>query len=133
MLQTKIRKSTWWPKLCYVFKKPFFNSPLGLDATTAVAVIELLRKQAERHRTVIFSIHQPRYSIFKLFDNVTLMSRGSILYAGPPGEHMLKYFEDLGQKCETYNNPADHVLDVIIAMERAKPIDAGRVKFHCYH
>ena len=37
-----------------------------------------------RHgRVIIMSIHQPRYSIFKLFDSVTLLSRGELVYSGP--------------------------------------------------
>ena len=37
-----------------------------------------------RHgRVIVMSIHQPRYSIFKLFDSVTLLSRGELVYSGP--------------------------------------------------
>ena len=37
-----------------------------------------------RHdRIIIMSVHQPRYSIFKLFDSVTLLSRGELVYNGP--------------------------------------------------
>ena len=36
-----------------------------------------------RHdRIIIMSIHQPRYSIFKLFDSVTLLSKGEVVYSG---------------------------------------------------
>lgn len=42
------------------------------------------------------SIHQPRYSIFKLFDNLTLLSHGKIVYHGP-SKHSLKYFERIGK------------------------------------
>ena len=33
-------------------------------------------------RLIIMSIHQPRYSIFRLFDYLTLLSRGEIIYQG---------------------------------------------------
>ena len=78
----------------------FLDEPTtGLDATTAVTVVELLRKQAEKQRTIIFSIHQPRYSIFKLFDHVTLLSQGQLVYAGQR-DRVLDYFEALGYPCE---------------------------------
>jgi len=41
------------------------------------------------------SIHQPRYSIYKLFDSLTLMSRGRLVYHGPVNK-ALTYFSELG-------------------------------------
>lgn len=50
---------------------------------------------SRRGKTVIFSIHQPRYSIFKQFDHLTLMHKGEVVYAGA-ADHALGYFTDLG-------------------------------------
>lgn len=47
-------------------------------------------------RTIIFSIHQPRYSIFRLFDHLTLLHKGETVYAGPAGKAM-DYFQSLGK------------------------------------
>ena len=47
-------------------------------------------------RVIIMSIHQPRYSIYKLFDSLTLMSRGRIVYHGPAA-NALNYFFRLGE------------------------------------
>ena len=78
----------------------FLDEPTtGLDATTAFTVMELLRKQAQQMRTIIFSIHQPRYTIFKLFDHVTLLSQGQLVYAGQR-DRVLEYFDALGYTCE---------------------------------
>ncbi len=63
--------------------------------------------------TIIFSIHQPRYSIFKLFDNVLFLSAGRTIYFGPP-INVLPYFSSQGFECEEHENPADFVLDVLI-------------------
>ncbi len=63
--------------------------------------------------TIIFSIHQPRYSIFKLFDTVLLLSSGSTVYLGSSND-ILPYFAFHGFKCEEHDNPADFALDVII-------------------
>ena len=46
-------------------------------------------------RTIILSIHQPRYSIFRLFDTLTLLSLGHLVYHGPFNK-ALPYFETLG-------------------------------------
>ena len=95
----------------------FLDEPTtGLDTTTALHIVELLRKQARQSKTIIFSIHQPRYPIFKLFDHVTLISQGKQVFAGPQ-DQMIGYFDNIGYRCEPHNNPADYVLDVIVADE----------------
>lgn len=47
---------------------------------------------------MIFSIHQPRYSIFRQFDHMTLMNKGEIIFAGAP-DKALGYFEKAGEMC----------------------------------
>ena len=42
------------------------------------------------------SIHQPRYSIFKLFDTLTLLSQGDLVYHGPT-DKSLDYFSSIGE------------------------------------
>ncbi|XP_043110801.1 broad substrate specificity ATP-binding cassette transporter ABCG2c isoform X2 [Puntigrus tetrazona] len=90
----------------------FLDEPTtGLDANTASSIMELLQKLSKKGKTVIFSIHQPRYSIFSQFDHLTLINKGEIIYAGAASK-AINYFEDLGYKCEPFNNPADFFLDV---------------------
>ncbi|XP_010184629.1 PREDICTED: ATP-binding cassette sub-family G member 2 [Mesitornis unicolor] len=91
----------------------FLDEPTtGLDASTANTVLLLLKRMAQQGKTIIFSIHQPRYSIFRLFDNLTLLAAGRVLYHGP-AQHAIDYFQSLGYMCEPYNNPADFFLDII--------------------
>ncbi|NWW60298.1 ABCG2 protein, partial [Ifrita kowaldi] len=89
---------------------------------------------SRRGRTIIFSIHQPRYSIFKLFDSLTLLASGKVLYHGP-AKQALEYFSSIGYECEPFNNPADFFLDVIngdstavaASKEDHRPVDTGKV------
>ncbi|KAF1495848.1 ATP-binding cassette sub-family G member 2, partial [Eudyptula minor novaehollandiae] len=91
----------------------FLDEPTtGLDASTANAVLLLMKRMAKQGKTIIFSIHQPRYSIFRLFDNLTLLAAGRVLYHGP-AQHAIEYFQSIGYECEPYNNPADFFLDII--------------------
>ncbi|XP_061439040.1 broad substrate specificity ATP-binding cassette transporter ABCG2-like isoform X2 [Rhineura floridana] len=91
----------------------FLDEPTtGLDASTANAVLLLLKRMARQGKTIIFSIHQPRYSIFRLFDKLTLLAAGRMLYHGA-AQNALEYFKSIGYECEPYNNPADFFLDVI--------------------
>uniref|UniRef100_A0A674IUX8 Broad substrate specificity ATP-binding cassette transporter ABCG2 n=1 Tax=Terrapene triunguis TaxID=2587831 RepID=A0A674IUX8_9SAUR len=91
----------------------FLDEPTtGLDASTANAVLLLLKRMSSQGKTIIFSLHQPRYSIFRLFDSLMLLAAGSLLYHGP-ARNALQYFKSIGYECEPYNNPADFFLDVI--------------------
>ncbi|NXV81779.1 ABCG2 protein, partial [Atlantisia rogersi] len=89
---------------------------------------------SRRGRTIIFSIHQPRYSIFKLFDSLTLLALGKVLYHGP-AKQALEYFSSIGYECEPFNNPADFFLDIINGDSTAvaankedhRPVDTGKV------
>uniref|UniRef100_A0A669CBR9 ATP-binding cassette, sub-family G (WHITE), member 2b n=1 Tax=Oreochromis niloticus TaxID=8128 RepID=A0A669CBR9_ORENI len=90
----------------------FLDEPTtGLDSNTANCIIGLLHKLSRRGKTVIFSIHQPRYSIFKQFDHLTLMHKGEVVYAGA-ADHALVYFTNLGYQIEPFNNPADFFMDI---------------------
>ncbi|NWZ68367.1 ABCG2 protein, partial [Acrocephalus arundinaceus] len=104
----------------------FLDEPTtGLDASTANAVLLLLKRMSKQGKTIIFSIHQPRYSIFRLFDSLTLLAAGRVLFHGP-ARKAIEHFQSIGYQCEPYNNPADFFLDVIngdstaVAMNKAE-------------
>jgi len=43
-------------------------------------VVEILSDLASHGKTVILSIHQPRYTVFKLFDVLMLLAEGEMVY-----------------------------------------------------
>lgn len=102
---------------CELIIRPLFlllDEPTsGLDAATSVSIIEQLRKLAhERNVTVLMSIHQPRYSIWKQLDHVMVMSRGHLIYSGLSTD-VPEYFKSIGYFIESHDNPADFLLDVL--------------------
>ncbi|KAL1763684.1 ATP-binding cassette sub-family G member 3, partial [Sigmodon hispidus] len=48
-------------------------------------------RMSMRGRTIIFSINQPQYFIFRFFDSLTLVSSGKVMFHGPAQE-ALEYF-----------------------------------------
>ncbi|KAJ7327148.1 hypothetical protein JRQ81_016907 [Phrynocephalus forsythii] len=114
----------------------FLDEPTtGLDSSTSNAVLLLLKRMARQGRTIIFSIHQPRYSIFRLFDKLTLLAAGRMLYHGP-AQDALEYFKSIGYECESHNNPADFFLDVIngdstaVTSNKTEEIDIENIDDH---
>ncbi|XP_052591552.1 ATP-binding cassette sub-family G member 3-like isoform X1 [Peromyscus californicus insignis] len=91
----------------------FLDDPTtGLDLRTTTDVISVLRRMSMRGRTIIFSINQAQYSIFRFFDSLTLVASGKVMYHGPAQE-ALEYFTSAGYEYDPHNNPADFFLDII--------------------
>ncbi len=102
----------------------FLDEPTSaLDSSTAFSLLSSLKTLTrESGLTVILSIHQPRFGIFKLLDQVFLMgNEGRGAYLGPP-ELALPYFKALGFPFPNEENPADFVLD-LLAGEIQRPGD----------
>ncbi|XP_026634278.1 ATP-binding cassette sub-family G member 3-like [Microtus ochrogaster] len=91
----------------------FLDDPTtGLDWSTAIDVISVLRRMSMRGRTIIFSIYRPPYSIFRLIDSLTLVASGKVMFHGPAQE-ALEYFKSAGYNYDSHNNPADFFLNII--------------------
>ena len=60
---------------------------------------QLSRLSVTGDHIVIMSIHQPRYSIFKLLDTLTLLSAGNVVYHGQ-ANNALEYFCGAGKMKE---------------------------------
>ncbi|KAI4313822.1 hypothetical protein L6164_026772 [Bauhinia variegata] len=85
----------------------------GLDAYQAEKVMETLQQLAKDGHTVICSIHQPRGSVYHKFDDIVLLSEGSLVYTGPAGDEPLAYFSKFGYHCPEHVNPAEFLADLI--------------------
>jgi len=92
----------------------FLDEPTsGLDSTSSLAVAISLKKMSELGMTTIMVIHQPRYSLFTLFDDALLLGKGGrTVYLGP-SLGARPYFESLGFSLPQNDNPADWFMDVL--------------------
>ena len=91
----------------------FLDEPTsGLDAFQAMNVMESLWTLSTSGRTIITTIHQPRSSIYKMFDLLLLLSEGRTMYYGP-AKDAVKFFSDAHFECPVNFNPADFFLDVV--------------------
>ncbi|KAI8837552.1 P-loop containing nucleoside triphosphate hydrolase protein [Chytridium lagenaria] len=93
----------------------FLDEPTsGLDATSALDVSQILRSISRLGLTIISVIHQPRYEIFKSFDDVLLIAPGGqTAYLGPIA-NVQSYFENLlSIKFDPASNPADLLMDIL--------------------
>lgn len=85
----------------------------GLDSFTSASIVSLLEQLAiSEDKTIIMTIHQPKYEIFEKFDNILLLGNGHVLYDGSPSS-LQEYFNELGYSPEYEMNFADYILDVV--------------------
>lgn len=98
----------------------------GLDATSAFQLIRTLKNLAEKGRTIVVTIHQPRSEIWGLFDHLILLSGGSSLYSGTVQE-CLPYFAGLGYPLPPFVNPAEHLIDLAAVDTRSLELEVGSV------
>ncbi|KAJ3835049.1 hypothetical protein EV361DRAFT_798215 [Lentinula raphanica] len=93
----------------------FLDEPTsGLDAFNAYNVIESLVSLAKNyHRTVIFTIHQPRSNIVTLFDQLLVLAMGRVVYSGEFGR-CGEYFDSIGKPCPPGFNIADYLIDLTV-------------------
>jgi len=92
----------------------FLDEPTsGLDSESAFQVMKFLKKYVEhaKDRRVILTIHQPSSYLWELIDNVILLAKGKLMYAGPRDE-MESFFEMKGYPTPPNFNPADHYVTV---------------------
>ncbi|EJP61762.1 ABC transporter [Beauveria bassiana ARSEF 2860] len=101
----------------------FLDEPTtGLDATSAYQLVRTLKALANKGRTIITTIHQPRSEIWKLFDNIIILTRGSPAYSGDASE-CIPWFESQGFPIPAFVNPAEFVIDIAAIDNRTPELE----------
>lgn len=90
----------------------FLDEPTtGLDSLSCYQCISELKNLTHQGKTVICTIHQPSDGIFKLFDQVYVLSQGYCTYQGDI-KQMIKFFDKLDLPCSLFSNPADYIIEM---------------------
>eukprot|EP01083_Nonionella_stella_P291600 992123_1 len=99
----------------------FLDEPTsGLDSTTSNDVMDVLKLIAKRGTTVVVVLHQPRYEIFKAFDNVILLAEGGkMVYMGNT-DNVMQYFEQFEYVKSDMVNHADVIMDIVSGAVRTR-------------
>ncbi|KAL7539285.1 hypothetical protein ACHAXR_012568 [Thalassiosira sp. AJA248-18] len=86
----------------------------GLDASTAYQLMLTLKNLCRLGHSVAVVIHQPRTSIFNMFDNLLLLSQGKVVYEGAPSgaREFLESCPGVGE-LPPETGKADWIMDVI--------------------
>ncbi|GMH36516.1 hypothetical protein BSKO_04384 [Bryopsis sp. KO-2023] len=95
----------------------FLDEPTsGLDSFAALNVMQYMKSLAEfKSHTVIASIHQPRMSIWNMFDKVVILSKGRMMYSGATSG-VVPWFKnklDYDYRPELHGVISDWVIDLV--------------------
>lgn len=104
------------------------NATRGLDANTALAFARNCRSVSDIEKKInVVSLYQAGNAIYDLFDKVTVVAEGHVIYYGPRRDAR-GYFEDLGFEHLDGANTADYLTAVTALTERkVKPDFIGKV------
>ena len=87
------------------------DNPLsGLDVYEAFQTVSVLRQVAvDLNTAVLITIDQPSSEVLFALDDVTFISRGSVIFSGSPAD-IVSYFLQLGYDCPPSYSPSDYLL-----------------------
>ncbi len=91
----------------------------GLDATTAQSLVATLKDLAALGHSVAVAIHQPRTTIYNMFDHLLLLSKGNVIFDGAPSAARA-YLESCPAvgRLPSETGIADWLMDVVIEDEQ---------------
>ena len=99
----------------------------ALDAFSSFEVAKAMKDIASSGITVVAVVHQPRYEIFQMFDDVILLGKGGqIVYEGPSNKALSYFSDNLNLECPPFVNPSDFFLDAIYDPETTYKAQAIR-------
>ena len=79
----------------------------GLDSSSSMQCITLLRQIARSGRTVVATIHQPSSRLLQLFDHLYIVADGRCMYQGNV-DGLVPFLNGVSLVCPSYHNPADY-------------------------
>ncbi|KAF4450554.1 hypothetical protein F53441_6334 [Fusarium austroafricanum] len=101
----------------------FLDEPTtGLDATSAYQLVRTLKTLAQKGRTIITTIHQPRSEIWDLFDNLIVLTKGSPVFSGAIKD-AVPWFGELGFQLPPFVNPAEFIIDIAAVDNRTPELE----------
>lgn len=97
----------------------------GLDSFMAHNVLQVLKRLAQKGKTIILTIHQPSSEIFSLFDKLLLMAEGRVAFIGAPAAAN-QFFAQMNAPCPNNYNPADFYVELLAIVPGSE--DESRLK-----
>ncbi|TXG73822.1 hypothetical protein EZV62_002401 [Acer yangbiense] len=85
----------------------------GLDSSSSQLLLRALRHEALEAVNICMVVHQPSYTLFKMFDDLILLAKGGLTVYHGPVKKVEEYFAGLGITVPERANPPDYYIDIL--------------------
>ncbi|XP_074303483.1 ABC transporter G family member 28 isoform X1 [Silene latifolia] len=92
----------------------------GLDSSSSLLLLKALRREALEGVNICMVVHQPSYTLFKMFDDLILLAKGGLITYLGPAKKVEEYFAGLGITVPERINPPDHFIDILEGVVKPK-------------
>ncbi|KAG5602856.1 hypothetical protein H5410_034226 [Solanum commersonii] len=85
----------------------------GLDSSSSQLLLRALRREALEGVNICMVVHQPSYTLFRMFDDFILLAKGGLTAYHGPVSKVEEYFSGIGINIPDRVNPPDHFIDIL--------------------
>ncbi|KAL5719280.1 ABC transporter G member 28 [Ranunculus cassubicifolius] len=85
----------------------------GLDSASSQLLLKALRREALEGVNIVTVVHQPSYTLYKMFDDFILLAKGGLTVYHGPVKKVEEYFAGIGIHVPERVNPPDHYIDIL--------------------
>nr|XP_018680508.1 PREDICTED: ABC transporter G family member 28-like [Musa acuminata subsp. malaccensis] len=85
----------------------------GLDSSSSQLLLRALRREALEGVNICMVVHQPSYTLFKMFDDLILLAKGGLTVYHGSVKKVEEYFAGLGINVPERVNPPDYFIDIL--------------------
>ncbi|KAL3839675.1 hypothetical protein ACJIZ3_024266 [Penstemon smallii] len=95
----------------------------GLDSSSSNLLLRALRREALEGVNICMVVHQPSYTLYKMFDDLILLAKGGLTVYHGSVKKVEEYFSSFGINVPERVNPPDHFIDILEGI--VKPSTVG--------
>ncbi|XP_073056036.1 ABC transporter G family member 28-like [Primulina eburnea] len=85
----------------------------GLDSSSSQLLLRALRREALEGVNICMVVHQPSYTLFKMFDDLILLAKGGLTVYHGSAKKVVEYFAGIGINVPERLNPPDYFIDIL--------------------
>ncbi|XP_062220751.1 ABC transporter G family member 28-like [Phragmites australis] len=85
----------------------------GLDSASSLLLLRALRREALEGVNISMVVHQPSYTLYRMFDDLILLAKGGMTVYHGPVKKVEEYFAGLGILVPERVNPPDYYIDIL--------------------
>ncbi|KAK9279562.1 hypothetical protein L1049_013241 [Liquidambar formosana] len=99
----------------------------GLDSSSSHLLLRALRREALEGVNICMVVHQPSYTLFKMFDDLILLAKGGLTVYHGSVKKVEEYFAGIGITVPERVNPPDYFIDILEGI--VKPSTSSGVNY----